>query len=459
MSDSAPPPSSVPSVPPTPVGAAGAVGTPGTDMTFADHLALVAEMTRGFAGSGDFEAIVRDGLGWVTRHMRAEASSIFLLEPRDDGGPPDIVCHACVGPVDITGLRLAWGRGIVGRCIDQDRPQMVRDVAADPDYGGAQVEEEHGFVTRSILVAPLTVGEERLGAVEIINKRPADADADAPASALFSDQDRELLVAVSGAAALAISNMRLAARLVEQERLKRELELAAEIQRGLLPPTAAADFPVHGLNLPARSVSGDFFDVVPLPDGRLWATVADVSGKGMNAALLMAKTSSLFRCLCKAAPDPGALLARISDELCETASRGMFVTMAAALYDPATGEVRVANAGHEPLLLSDAVGGGFEDLPAGGPPLGIAQGLFGPEGCPEIRRVLAPGQALYFFTDGLTEATDADGVMLGGEGARDLIRAAAAVPPRDRPAAIVAAALAGGRRQNDDLTVLVLAHD
>lgn len=427
------------------------------DMTFADHLALVAEMTRGFAGSGDFEAMVRDGLGWVTTHMRAEASSLFLLEPRADGGPPDIVCHACVGPVDITGLRLPWGKGIVGRCIDRDAPQMVRDVAADPDYGGAQVEEEHGFVTRSILVAPLTVGEERLGAVEIINKLPGDGDPDHRA-ALFSDQDRELLVAVTGAAALAISNMRLAARLVEQERLKRELELAAEIQRGLLPPPAPADFPVHGLNLPVRSVSGDFFDVVPLPDGRLWATVADVSGKGMNAALLMAKTSSLFRCLCKEAPAPGPLLARISDELCETASHGMFVTMAAILYDPATGAARIANAGHEPLLLHDAAAGTFRDLPAGGPPLGIAEGIFGGEGCPETEVTLLPGQALYVFTDGLTEAADGAGVMLGAEGAMALITEAAALPPRERPAAVVAAALAGGRVQRDDLTVLVLSH-
>lgn len=430
------------------------------DGEFADHLALVAEMTRGFAGSGDFEATVREGLRWVTRHMGAEASSLFLLEPTADPEAPEVVCHACVGPVDVTGMRLPWGRGIVGRCIDRDRPLMVRDVRDDPDFGGAQVEADTGFVTRSILVAPLTVGAERLGAVEIINKRP---DPDAPASAedeaaLFTDQDRELLVAVAGAAALAISNMRLAARLVEQERLKRELELAAEIQRGLLPPPTAAGCPAHGLNRPVREVSGDFFDIVRLPDGRLWATVADVAGKGMNAALLMAKTSSLFRCLCKDASEPGVLLARISDELCETSSRGIFVTMAAILYDPASGAVAVANAGHEPLLLHDPATGTVRALPAGGPPLGIAAGLHGDDGCPETRFTMTAGQALYVFTDGLTEAADAEGGMLGAEGARALIAAAAPLPVGDRPAAIVGGALSG-RSQRDDLTVLVLAHD
>lgn len=433
----------------------------GREEGFADHLALVAEMTRGFAGSGDFDAMVREGLRWVTRHMRAEASSLFLLEPTDDPDAPEMVCHACTGPVDVTGLRLPWGKGIVGRCIDLNAPQMVRDVRGDPDYGGAQVEKETGFVTRSILVAPLTVGTDRLGAVEIINKlaEPGDEDSFLPASGttLFTGQDRELLVAVTGAAALAISNMRLAARLVEQERFKRELELAAEIQRGLLPPPAGAASPIHGLNLPVREVSGDFFDIVPLADGRVWATVADVAGKGMNAALLMAKTSSLFRCLCKDAPAPGPLLARISDELCETSSHGMFVTMVAILYDPATGEAVIANAGHEPLVWHDPRDGSFRDLPAGGPPLGIAPGLFGEDGCPESRVTLETGQALYVFTDGLTEAADDTGRMLGGEGARALIAGAAALPVGERPAAIVAGALEG-RCQRDDLTVLVIGH-
>jgi sigma-B regulation protein RsbU (phosphoserine phosphatase) len=421
---------------------------------FDDPLTLVAEMTRGFAGCGDFEAVVRDGLRWVTEHMGAEASSIFLLEPRADGAPPDVVCRACVGPVDITGLRLPWGAGIVGRCIERGASRMVRDAAADPDFRGGQVEAATGFVTRSILVAPLTVGAERLGAIEIINKQRPESGA----GALFSERDAGLLEAMSGAAALAISNMRLAARLVDRERLARELDLAAGIQRGLLPSGSEESFPAHGLNKPMREVSGDFFDVVTLPDGRLWVAVADVSGKGMTAALLMVKTASLFRCLCKEAPDPGRLLARISDEVCETASQGMFVTMVVALYDPATGEVCLANAGHEPPLLHDPVSGTFEEIMAGAPPLGIAAGLLGPLGCPEDRIVLTSGQALYLFTDGLTEAVDAAGGMLGAEGVRRLIGTVAALPPGRRPAALAARTLEEGWRLRDDLTIMVLAH-
>src|SRR5690606_38253973 len=182
-------------------------------------------------------------------------------------------------------------------------------------------------------------------------------------------------------------------------RERHELELAAEIQRDLLPQPSRRDFPVHGINIPARSVSGDFYDILRLPDGRIWFNVGDVSGKGMNAALLMAKTSSLFRCLAKSAEHPGQLLNAINSELCETNSRGMFVTMVGGLFDPATGIVHLTNAGHEPPLHFDFRTERFTPIPADGPPLGIAPGIAGPEGFPVTEWNLAGGM-LYIFTDG-----------------------------------------------------------
>lgn len=422
---------------------------PESAVTAADadgNLALLAAMTRGFARSGDFAEMVRAGLERITDRLGAEASSLFLLE----GEARDIVCHACHGPVDISGLRLPWGVGIVGRCIAEDAAQMVRDVRRDPNFAGAEVDAATGFVTRSILVAPLSVGDERLGAIEIINKVSDGPRGDH----LFTAEDQGLLEALCGAAALAISNMRLTARLVEQERLAREIELAAAIQRGLLPGPAADDFPVHGDMRPMHMVSGDFWDVIPRRDGRLWFCVADVAGKGINAALLMAKTSSLVRCLSKTASGPGALLAAINDELCETSSHGLFVTLACGLYDPADGSLVLANAGHEPPLLHDPADGALESLEADGPPLGIAPGLV--DAGAERALVVQPGQALYVFTDGLTEAADGEGAMLQADGLGDLIAASAGVPAKGRPGALIDAVLAAGRAQRDDLTMLVL---
>ena len=184
---------------------------------------------------------------------------------------------------------------------------------------------------------------------------------------------------LASSAALAIANARMAESLVEHERVRRELELAAEIQRTLLPAPRPEPFPVCGVNIPARTVSGDFFDILPLEGSRIAFCLGDVSGKGMNAALLMAKTASLYRCLAKTTESPGALLAALDREICETATRGMFVTMVAGIYDPARGEVTLANAGHEPALLH-GLDGAFDPLPAEAPPLGIVAGRRLPRG-------------------------------------------------------------------------------
>ena len=102
---------------------------------------------------------------------------------------------------------------------------------------------------------------------------------------------------------------------------------------------------------PIQEVSGDFYDHFELPDGTIAFAIGDVSGKGLNASLLMAQTASLFRCLGKTMRDPARLMSILNREICETVSRGMFVTMVAGLYDPATGQLRFANAGHLPPLV------------------------------------------------------------------------------------------------------------
>ena len=264
-----------------------------------------------------------------------------------------------------------------------------------------------------------------------------------------------LLETLARAAALAINNFRLTEKIVAQEREQHELELAAEIQRDLLPQPSSRDFPIHGINIPARSVSGDFYDILTLPDGRIWFNVGDVSGKGMNAALLMAKTSSLFRCLAKSAEHPCQLLNAINSEICETNSRGMFVTMVGGLFNPATGRLVLTNAGHEPPLYFDLRTEKFKVIPADGPPLGIAQGIAGPDSYPVTEFDLAGGM-LYVFTDGLTEATTFGGGMLGIDGARALIRDHAEESPDIRLKSISGAVKLPGQSLRDDLTLLVV---
>lgn len=408
-----------------------------------EQLDLLAEMARDFAASRDIEGAMARALARIAAMVGAEGGALFLL----DGTAENLVCHASFGPVDINGLSVQAGQGIVGRSVADNASAMVRDVAGDPHFQGA-LDEKSGFTTKSILCAPMAVQGERIGAIELVNK--------AGGQGLFGDADLTFLEALAASAGLAILNARMAGELAEQEVMQRELALAAEIQRGLLPLPGAVDFPVCGVNRPARVVSGDFYDYFTLYDGRIAFTLADVSGKGMNAALLMAKAASLFRCLGKEDLRPGRLLQRINAEVCETSLRGMFVTMVAGVYDPTTGRVVLANAGHEPPLLHGC-DGTFTALNADAPPVGIPVELTG--GGPVPEEVLQlDGGALYIFTDGVTEGYVAPGKELGDAGFKDMIVQSLAhgADAATRIDQVAACLTASGQPLRDDVTIMVI---
>lgn len=412
------------------------------------ELELLAEMGRDFASSLDMDATLAHALELINDYVGAEGAALFLL----DEAKEKLTCSVCIGATeearagadDILGLTLDADQGIIGRCVQNDRGEIVRDVKNDPSFYTG-VDDATGFVTRSILCGVLSARGETLGAIELVNKRSADH--------LFSESDLTFLESLCASAALAIENARMAEALVEQEKVKRELELAAEIQRSLLPDPAL-DGPVQGINVPARTVSGDFFDFFTLPDGRIAFNLGDVSGKGMNAALLMAKTASLYRCLGKEITSPGRLLGRINAEICETSARGMFVTMAGGVYDPVTGKVLLANAGHEPPLIHTP-DGAFVPVPADAPPIGISPYVVDDDGYPEVEIDLAGG-ALYIFTDGLTEGYRQDGTELGSDGVETLLTDHRAAPLRERLETVVGVLNWPGVTLRDDLTLLTV---
>ena len=405
--------------------------------TLEEQLALLAEVSEGFASSLDVDETLAVALGRFIDYLDAEAASVFLLEDDDQV----LACHKCVGPVDITGLRIGAQDGIVGETIRSGACQIVRDVSLDQNFADS-VDADTGFVTRSILCAPLMVRERPIGAIELINKRSDDQ--------LFDEQDRHLLVALAAAASLAINNAQMAEELVEKKRLEKELELAREIQRNLLPVAPDEQFPVYGLNIPAWEVSGDFYDFMQLPDGRIYFNLADVAGKGMNAALLMAKTSSLLHCLAKSVADAGELLKAVNDEVCETASHGMFVTIVSGFIDPKTERVTLANAGHQPALLHTP-DGGFVQFPAGAPPLGIISDADFP-----VVEFSLEGGGLYLFSDGVTESlTEAD-EQLDVEGLMELIQTVSPLASSVRLENLVAEVRRAESHQRDDITLMLI---
>jgi len=408
--------------------------------TAADHLELLALMGADFASSRNLAATLAKAVERITRYLDAEGGALFLL----DEAAGKLRCHACCGATEIVGLVLDADQGIVGRCVAANAGCIVRDASQDPDFH-REVDRETGFSTRSILCAPMSVRDARIGAIELVNKRGGDGRFDA--------SDLAILQGLSSSAALAIVNAKQAEALVEQERVRHELELATEIQRSLLPKARPEPFPVHGVNVPARMVSGDFFDFFEREDGAICFALGDVSGKGMNAALMMAKTASLFRCLGKTEPSPGRLLGVVNREICETATLGMFVTMVGGVFDPGTGRVRLVNAGHEPPLWRRR-DGEYRALPAEAPPLGILP-LPGPDGYPETELYL-DGGTLYVFSDGVTEGYVDGERTLGADGLKGILDASSQMPVADRLHAVIARLRQSGRLPRDDLTLLAV---
>jgi serine phosphatase RsbU (regulator of sigma subunit)/HD-like signal output (HDOD) protein len=249
-------------------------------------------------------------------------------------------------------------------------------------------------------------------------------------------------------------NWRLQRALEERDRLaaelQKELELAREIQQSLLPRPTRASLPIHGVNVSARAVSGDFYDFFPVRDGRIFFNLADVSGKGMNAALLMAKTSSLFHCLGKDVHDPARLMELLNAELCESSVRGMFVTMVAGLLHPTTGQVDLVNAGHPPALWMQASGEIIE-LPAAAPPLGVL-----PEATYQTASLLLDSGMLFMFSDGLSECRPEGAEALGVEGVKRVLTGLRHTPPERRLEQIIDLVSTADRPPQDDLTLLLI---
>jgi sigma-B regulation protein RsbU (phosphoserine phosphatase) len=400
-----------------------------------EELRLAAELSRSFASSDNVDATVRQALANVMQLLRVEAGALFLY----DEAVGDLVCRASLGPVSIEGLRVPKGSGIVGRSVADDRIEAVEDAYRDTSFfKGADAAT--GFITRSILCAPMRVGKKPIGAVEVLNKKDGKP---------FDLRDRDMLQVMGNAAALAIANARLADQLVEQERIKRELELASEIQRSLLP-AADPDLPICGINRPIREVSGDFYDYFTLPDGVIAFCLGDVSGKGINAALLMAKTASLFRCLGKTIRAPARLLSILNREICETSSRGMFVTMLAGLYDPASGLLRFANAGHLPPIVRRSHQG-YRTFEASAPPLGILREALFPEESTRIEN-----EMFIVFSDGLTEYRYENNEELGPEGVDMLLNLSEGKPLSERLTQVLEELERGGWSARDDLTILAI---
>lgn len=247
--------------------------------------------------------------------------------------------------------------------------------------------------------------------------------------------------------------------LLKQQLYEKELEVAAKIQSALLPSRApeVAGFSVDALTVPARVVGGDFYDFVPLRDGRLALLVADVAGKGISAGLVMAYTRSAARSAFNYTVSPHEALSALNEQLLRDFDRSTFVTMLCMVLDPRTSTLQVANAGHPPVLWC-RTGGSVELLRLRGVALGILPRAKFESILQETAITLTPGDLVFGYSDGVNEAHDTAGQMYGDERVYSFGVDHAALAPGDFLAKLRRELedYAGGGEQFDDITALAL---
>jgi sigma-B regulation protein RsbU (phosphoserine phosphatase) len=274
----------------------------------------------------------------------------------------------------------------------------------------------------------------------------------------FLASDRRTLALFANQAAIALENARLHREALERERLEREMQVAAEIQRQILPKGAppVPGYQLVGWNLPARQVGGDYYDLLALPDGRVELVVGDVSGKGIPAALMVSTLHSALRLLLDHAGFGPSLLERLNRHILESSAPNKFITMLIAELEPGSGILRYLNAGHNPGLLLRA-GGRVEELSSGGIPLGLL-----PNSRYQPREVVVePGDFLCIYSDGITEAESITEEEFGTERLIGILRQHGGRPLQEVLEEIQAAVsrFALGMPQYDDQTLVLLRRE
>lgn len=334
---------------------------------------------------------------------------------------------------------------------------------------GARLQEELLQTEPCLLLAfPLSVKGEVLGVllVEEPEALLVESLTEGNVNRRLRAKRLEITTGISQQAAMAIQSDRLQRETLERERLEREMQLAREIQLTFLPHQVP-ELPGWDLNLrwrTAREVGGDFYDFFELPGNRFGLVIADVADKGMPAALFMTLIRTLVRATVQQISSPAEVLQRVNDVLVPDADQGMFVTLVYAVLSLDTGELRYANAGHNPPLLLRHGTWEIERLERCGMALGVSEG----SAMKERTIQLAAGDYLILYTDGITDAYSPQGSFFGEEGLQRTILAAAAradeaTPEQPASAAemldeieVAVEAFIGDAPVSDDLTLVVL---
>jgi phosphoserine phosphatase RsbU/P len=335
--------------------------------------------------------------------------------------------------------------------------------AGMPPWKSAALRLRDFFVAFTLRLSParraLYVGALIVALTGVIRLFRGFAAVDFPFGVPFLQVAVLMPVWADGTLALIISlflvNLLVLLEVADRLSLKGELEVAREIQLAMLPKGTyrADDLEICGMTRPANTVGGDFYDVLPLPDGRIIVTLGDVAGKGSPAALLMALLLAVLRTLVDEELPPPALVERLNVQICRHSPSSRFITLFYAVYSPVTGVLTYVNAGQNPPMIR-RLDGRYERLGS----TGVALGMFDHSTFNSADSSLAPGEMLVMYSDGITEAEDPAGRPFEESGLELVVERYAQEEPAEIGVQVLKAVEAHARASRfiDDLTILLL---
>lgn len=408
---------------------------------------LLLQMSEKIVGTLKLDEILDHLLDTVRLVVAYDAAGIFILSRTGltlwRGPLADVIAGMALRGFDNTlpgsDPMLKSGKGIVGAVIRTGKSIVCPDVRLDRRYIKGREQ------TLSEIAVPVVLSGHVIGALNLESDQVGT----------YTESDVEMLQFFANAAAISIERAVLHQQLLQKKVLESQLEIAREVQASLLPktPPRIPGYEVAGLNLPAYEIGGDYYDYIPFPNGHFGLAVADVSGKGIPAALIMATFRAVLRTQVRNDFELPHIMQSVNRLLADWIGVSGFVTAVYGILDPVAGTYVYANCGHNPpvLLRSD---GGVEMLDRGGAALGVlADAEY------ETAVVtLAPGDTLVLFTDGVVEAANADGEEFGPDRLLEVLKRTSGATVQKMIRAVVRETRAHSRRHgyHDDFTIVIL---
>jgi phosphoserine phosphatase len=356
---------------------AGAIGS--------EQMRQVLEVSRMLAATADLDQLLFRIAQSATAMLACERASIFLHDRATDQLWTKVALQS-------EEIRVPSHAGIVGRAFKSNSVSHVASPYEDPQFN-PEPDRRAGFVTRNLLTAPMVdIDRKPVGVIQAVNK----------ATGGFEPSDAGMIQLLADHAGVAVQRYHLQQAAVEAVALRREMELAKQVQQALIPPAAPKidGIDAVGWTLPASITGGDCYDLWRTADGRLGIFLADATGHGIGPAMVVSQARTLVRALCEIYADPRELLARANTRMVEDLDSGQFVTAFVGFLSP-TGELRYCSAGQGPILIQSSREAAIATVEPEAPPLGVVADFMA-DSSTTVR--LAPGGALYMLSDGIFEA-------------------------------------------------------